>query len=605
MKSFSSFILTEGGIGGHIPHPFELVSSGGELIDFYKKAVLDIQAGYGMVKFDGVNTALKIVDGKFVMDRGSAKELDVKGIGPDDLENRFGKDHGMVPIGKTVLKMFNDTMDATKTELAAMGLTDDSSLVLNLEYVKGKTNVVKYDGQYIVIHGIKKTSPKNVKNGRVTSRKAEDVEVNPQLLKKYVTKLNSIFKKKYEFRVVSNVESYFEQTPNLKKVLNKQIELNGESDTLSNWLSRYGQYKTPLIPRQKYLDYMDEGKPIPEKDMPDVVIYTASIEMGDEILRNAVNLIQSDDQEGIVITPPEGSQYKITGSFILRGLNSEFQKESLNEVFNTRVDWDRSIIQRSKDSREFVFKRKENSNLMKEWMELHEDFRTARIKFIQAEIEPNNVDSVLTRFKTLSRQQKIKDPNEKNIDWWVKIDPNAKTEEERKELLFQKFMALRDFVTQKEKERTVTQVKNKKIQGQSYKLYEDDTWLVIVPLNRDAACFYGKYTDWCISKPKNMYFNNYTNRDRLMFTILYNKKDPYDNTHYAIGWVVDSESEIEFGGFWDSEDNQYNINDGMKELKLADFPLSIEKIQKILESKLENIIENGWGEVQDDEEYND
>lgn len=249
--------------------------------------------------------------------------------------------------------------------------------------------------------------------------------------------------------------------------------------------------------------------------------------------------------------------------------------------------------------------RMKSSSLMKEWVELHEDFRTARAKFIQAEIGPNNVDSVLTRFKTLSRQQKIKDPNEKNIDWWVKIDSNAKTEEERKELLFQKFIELRDFVTRKEKERTITQVKNKKIQGQSYKLYEDDTWLVIVPLNHDAACFYGKYTDWCISKPKNMYFDIYTNRDKLMFTILYNKKYPHDNSHYAIAWVVYSESEVEFVGFWDSEDNQYTINDGTKELKLAEFPLSIEKIQKILESKLENIIENGWGGELTDEEYDD
>ena len=81
MLSFKQFLLLEGGAGGHMSHPFDIAKDGKELIDLFKQAVDYIKKGSSSVKIDGVNAAARLVDGKFVLDRGSAKPLDIKEIG--------------------------------------------------------------------------------------------------------------------------------------------------------------------------------------------------------------------------------------------------------------------------------------------------------------------------------------------------------------------------------------------------------------------------------------------------------------------------------------------------------------------------------------------
>ena len=83
-------VIQEGGAGGHMAHPFDFSSTGAKLVDVFAKAVKSLKQGAGSVKIDGVNASIRMVNGQFVMDRGSAKPLDIKGMRPEDLETRFG-----------------------------------------------------------------------------------------------------------------------------------------------------------------------------------------------------------------------------------------------------------------------------------------------------------------------------------------------------------------------------------------------------------------------------------------------------------------------------------------------------------------------------------
>jgi hypothetical protein len=51
------------------------------------------------------------------------------------------------------------------------------------------------------------------------------------------------------------------------------------------------------------------------------------------------------------------------------------------------------------------------------------------------------------------------------------------------------------------------------------KLFEDDRWLVVVPLTHQASCSYGAHSNWCVSTSNSSYFQNYTNNGVLIFFI--------------------------------------------------------------------------------------
>ena len=153
-------------------HPFNLpnVNSGKDLKDIFNKAADSLQKDPGSVKIDGVNSSIRLVDidgeKQFVMDRGSKKELDVRGITKDDLLNRFGDGHGMVKIGGEVLDMFNKALPSIKGDLEKLGAYDDPNILFNMEFVSGKTNVQDYDSNFIAIHGLNKIETKEVEDKR-------------------------------------------------------------------------------------------------------------------------------------------------------------------------------------------------------------------------------------------------------------------------------------------------------------------------------------------------------------------------------------------------------------------------------------------------------
>jgi hypothetical protein len=65
------------------------------------------------------------------------------------------------------------------------------------------------------------------------------------------------------------------------------------------------------------------------KVVNDTIVYIATVKLGDEILKNATSEIGDlEKHEGIVIRDPKiySSPFKITGSFIIKGLQSGFGK---------------------------------------------------------------------------------------------------------------------------------------------------------------------------------------------------------------------------------------------------------------------------------------
>jgi len=334
-------VISEGGAGGHMAHPFDFVDTGAKLVDVFAKAIKSLKQGAGSVKIDGINASIRMVNGQFVMDRGSAKPLDIKGMRPEDLQTRFGAGHGFVNIGARVINIFDAAISSTQTELKTLGLLDNPNILFNVEYVEGQTNVLGYGeiGNFLAIHGLKEIKPKTFgKDGSIKSREAVEIPYDKTAMQSYINKLNVVAMKS-GFKVLGSVDTTFKSKPNLASVLTQSVTLypTGEAVTksLKDWLKGL-KFTTPLITREQFLKAVDSkniSQDLPNIDLnkiiTDTIVYLTTIKLGDEILKNTTSEIGDlDKHEGIVVRDSSisNSPFKITGSFIIKGLGSKFKK---------------------------------------------------------------------------------------------------------------------------------------------------------------------------------------------------------------------------------------------------------------------------------------
>jgi hypothetical protein len=334
-------VIQEGGAGGHMAHPFDFVNTGAKLVDVFVKSIESLKRGGGSVKIDGVNASIRLANGQFVMDRGSAKPLDIKGMRPEDLATRFEPGHGFITIGSKVINIFDEAIPTTKTELNKLGLLDNPNILFNIEYVEGQTNVLGYSeiGNFLAIHGLKEIKPKTFgKDGSVKSRVATEIPYDKAAMQSYINKLNKIAVN-HGFKVLGSVDTTFKSEPRIANVLIRPITLypNGKAVTksLKDWLKGL-TFKTPLITREQFLKAVDSkniSQDFPDQDINkivnDTIVYLATIKLGDEVLKNATSEIGDlDKHEGIVVRDPNiyVDPFKITGSFIIKGLGSKFKK---------------------------------------------------------------------------------------------------------------------------------------------------------------------------------------------------------------------------------------------------------------------------------------
>ena len=360
MKNFKELynLINEGGAAGHMAHPFDLPTNktGKDLINFFNRIVNSIATNAPALKIDGVNASFRLVDtpeGKrFALDRGSMKPLDLQGITIDKLLDRFGEGHGMVNAGQKLLSIMNEALPNIEPELKKLGMIDNTNRFFNTEFVEGQSNVLQYENDFLAIHGVNEFY-------QVTPRRraSKEVEVNPRILDNLIKKLNK-FAEKYNFKVYGSVPTRFTKRPNFQNVLNKNFNVTIKNQKIQKPLIKFleeannpfGEMITledgkrvGALSKFVYMQILN-GVPVDlfvededdfQKAIDGAVIYHATRLLGDELLTTLTSdMGEVKYHEGIVIRDPKISPapVKITGEFIVKGMESKFRNEDETEV---------------------------------------------------------------------------------------------------------------------------------------------------------------------------------------------------------------------------------------------------------------------------------
>lgn len=148
-------LLSEGGLGGHIPNLFEDYDlTFGDLKEIFKSG-LDGEITLAKAtteKVDGMNLFVTFKDGKLFAARNKG-DIKSGGMSYKDVDTKF-KNKG--EVRKAFLLAFTDLESAfnSLTEEEQILIFKNGSAWMNLEIVYPKnTNVINYDGAYIVFHG--------------------------------------------------------------------------------------------------------------------------------------------------------------------------------------------------------------------------------------------------------------------------------------------------------------------------------------------------------------------------------------------------------------------------------------------------------------------
>lgn len=368
MITFKQFIL-EGGVAGHMAHPFDLpsINTGKNLITVFQKLAKSLATKPSVVKIDGANASIKLITNaegnkEFAMDRGSNKPEDVQGVTIATLGNRFPQGHGMLNIGKTVLEIFNTAIPNIEKDLKKLKMWDNNKILFNMEYVQGATNVVGYEKNFLAIHGLNEVvEVKSPVRGSV-SRASREINYDKKALTDLISKVNPIAKQKgfdveHEFIVkLGNVD--------FNSALNVPFSVSYDSKNivtkpLKDWLSiaknpraekiKLASGKTiSAMSMENYKNisagtplnfYIGNDKKAIEKAISGAVFYQATIGLGQAIKDAASSDLGSlNTQEGIVVRDKTISPnpVKITGNFILGKEQGKFAAKRQEEEENPR-----------------------------------------------------------------------------------------------------------------------------------------------------------------------------------------------------------------------------------------------------------------------------
>ena len=136
---------------------------------------------------------------------------------------------------------------------------------------------------------------------------------------------------------------------------------------------------------------------------------------------------------------------------------------------------------------------------------INEGYKEAQADFEKV-ADADAVEEVLDTYKQLVNKNQYQG-SERNIDYWrkqgwAKFSNSVKT------------VAARP---------TRTEIKRGKNPGKSITLAEDNTWLIVIPLDKNASCFHGKGTDWCTTKPFANFYETYFYRNNVTLIYFLNK----------------------------------------------------------------------------------
>jgi len=386
MMTFKQFLL-EGGVAGHMAHPFDLpnVNSGRDLINIFNKIAISLTKKPSAVKIDGVNASIKLITNskgnkEFAMDRGSNKPEDVEGVTIDKLALRFPEGHGMRDTGKTVLEIFNQALPSVEKQLKQLKMWDNNTILFNMEFVKGATNVIGYVNNFLAIHGLNEiVQVKSPIRGSV-SRASREVSYDKKALQSFIETIKPIAKK-HGFDVVNEFAVTLTNKIDFNPELNSKFSVsydsrNIQAHPLKDWLSKaknpradkiklasgksigamsLENYKSMSagVPLNHYLGANDKDY---QKAIDGAVMVHATIMMGQKIKDAATSELGSvGTQEGIVIRDANISvnPLKITGNFFtgketgrIKQLKTQEQEEGIRgQLANTNRVQDRTNYQ--------------------------------------------------------------------------------------------------------------------------------------------------------------------------------------------------------------------------------------------------------------------
>ena len=172
---------------------------------------------------------------------------------------------------------------------------------------------------------------------------------------------------------------------------------------------------------------------------------------------------------------------------------------------------------------------------------------------------------------------RVINPKTDDVAWWaetiieeLKIFDKYKNQFEKKDInQYESYYQLENAVDSFRKKE-----KEKELEKQVDKIYEDDTFLVVIPKTVEASCKYGSNTKWCTAAKEDNRFNTYTTGQQKLYYIINKKKSSGSNYSKVAVHFNNSKNKT----YWDSLD--YNMN--QREIAVLNyaFPEMMESIDK-------------------------
>jgi hypothetical protein len=165
---------------------------------------------------------------------------------------------------------------------------------------------------------------------------------------------------------------------------------------------------------------------------------------------------------------------------------------------------------------------------------------------------------------------------ETDIDYWVEIAIGLVKDFDKYQSQLKK-KDINQYNTFSELEYALTpfieKEKEKELEKQADKIYEDDKFLVVKPKTEEASCKYGFNTKWCVSSHSSGHFGRYTSGLQGLYFII-NKTNSTNRNYSKVAIHFDQQG---YARYWDSQDSSMS----QREIDIINyaFPEIIEAIK--------------------------
>jgi hypothetical protein len=173
---------------------------------------------------------------------------------------------------------------------------------------------------------------------------------------------------------------------------------------------------------------------------------------------------------------------------------------------------------------------------------LLESFKDAERIWISQGNEKDEITKLISIFKELKTKNQISG-DEKDIGYWMNHS----------------FDEFKDFIASVDQEYKENR-KNKAIEKDIIRFFENEFALVVVPKTHEACQKYGSHTKWCITGYNDTYWKDYMFGQGLTpYIVIFKYKaniDRFDTALEKIAFMVNYESTGEFYDIYDTQDNE-------------------------------------------------